>query len=423
MRKIIKILLIIFLFITPFVFSNNIKYLTISANSDLEKELEEVQRKLGELRKQKQGIDETIEQEKAKQGDINSQIKLISSERQALENEVQEKELVIEELNLQVEILNETIEETEKAIKKTKGEIEDLEVEADQQLSDMYVDLKTNNAGLNMIFQETPKSLVKNGLYQKTIQEETNSSLRSLKEKNEQLKKDKVQVEEDKKKVEEDKKQLDEEKKKLDEKQAQLQGKINSLIALYNQAQKSINATKELDASLSDEEAKLLAEEEKLKQQIFNRVGKIDNGMFVKKGTIIGYQGLTGLTTGYHLHFGVKLNGGYRNPCEFLPPGKFGSCAGNSSLDWPMKGSFYYTSPYGPRKLGDYTSYHYAIDIAHPTNHTPIYAAHDGWYTRGFEPCDSSYWLCKNGGANYVVLCENKDNCNAGFKTLYYHLK
>ena len=38
----------------------------------------------------------------------------------------------------------------------------------------------------------------------------------------------------------------------------------------------------------------------------------------VAKGEVIGHVGLTGLTTGPHLHFEIKLNGSEKNPWEFL---------------------------------------------------------------------------------------------------------
>jgi predicted nucleic acid-binding Zn-ribbon protein len=394
---------------------------TSAVGGSLENQLEEVQKKLGDLRKQKQDIQGAIDAERSKQSGVNNEISSIARERDLLQAEVDEKDLVIQELNLQIEILTNTIADTEKVIVKTKADISDLEVEADKQLSSMYLDLKTYNTGISLIFADGSADIVKTGLYQKTIQDDTNNALKGLKQKNDELNAEITKLEESKVKIESDRKVLDDEKVALAAKKGELQTKISRLVALFNESQRSIDANRKARESLSDQEAKYLGEEELLKQQIFNRVGTINNGTFVKKGTIIGYQGLTGLTTGYHLHFGVMYNGGYQNPCSYLPSGRFGNCGGNGQIDWPLKGTFYYTSAYGYRP--EFGSYHRAIDIAHPTQNAPVYAAHDGWYIRGFEPCNPSYWLCKSGGANYVILCQNKSNCNSGFKTMYWHLK
>ncbi len=45
----------------------------------------------------------------------------------------------------------------------------------------------------------------------------------------------------------------------------------------------------------------------------------VSQGEWVNQGDVIGYVGLTGRTTGYHLHFEVHLNGVVVDPLDYLP--------------------------------------------------------------------------------------------------------
>ncbi len=44
----------------------------------------------------------------------------------------------------------------------------------------------------------------------------------------------------------------------------------------------------------------------------------VSAGQFVRQGQVIGYEGMTGHTTGYHLHWAVEFNGAFVNPRLFV---------------------------------------------------------------------------------------------------------
>ena len=51
-----------------------------------------------------------------------------------------------------------------------------------------------------------------------------------------------------------------------------------------------------------------------------SRLGKIKQGQRVAQGTVIGYVGTTGLSTGPHLHYEFRINGVHRNPLSVTMP-------------------------------------------------------------------------------------------------------
>ena len=51
-----------------------------------------------------------------------------------------------------------------------------------------------------------------------------------------------------------------------------------------------------------------------------SRLGNIKRGQRVAQGTVIGYVGTTGLSTGPHLHYEFRINGVHRNPLSVTMP-------------------------------------------------------------------------------------------------------
>ena len=45
----------------------------------------------------------------------------------------------------------------------------------------------------------------------------------------------------------------------------------------------------------------------------------VESGAWVNAGDVIGYIGLTGRTTGPHVHFELRRNGVYQDPLNYLP--------------------------------------------------------------------------------------------------------
>jgi murein DD-endopeptidase MepM/ murein hydrolase activator NlpD len=45
----------------------------------------------------------------------------------------------------------------------------------------------------------------------------------------------------------------------------------------------------------------------------------VSPGQIVLGGTVVGYEGSTGNSTGCHLHFATNLNGVWENPRNWLP--------------------------------------------------------------------------------------------------------
>lgn len=51
-----------------------------------------------------------------------------------------------------------------------------------------------------------------------------------------------------------------------------------------------------------------------------SRIGKIKRGQRIGQGTVIGYVGSTGMSTGPHLHYEFRINGVHRNPLSITMP-------------------------------------------------------------------------------------------------------
>lgn len=215
----------------------------------------------------------------------------------------------------------------------------------------------------------------------------------------------KAKLEDDKSKLEDRKEELSAKKVALDnaafERQQLLdetkgeEAKYQSTIANLEQKRKQSEAA--LDAYL----ASLAAQSANGTLQSYGRV---------EAGTIVGYLGNTGYSTGPHVHYKVTRNGSTINPYTAI---------NNLGWSWPVSGGGYLSQGYGCVPNSFYSrngcnvgwSWHNALDIA-AAEGTPLVAGAAGDIV--FRGCLSSGTIF----ANYAVIVDHGN----GYLATYVHM-
>jgi len=402
-------LLTILLTVSVFNVSLYLELPTPVAAGVLDDQLAAVERQLNSIRSEKNGLQTQINAQKNKIGAYSGEIGKLRGEMETLQISTSELDLEIQELELNIKISEEKISQKEKEISQHKESIYYLQDDAETRLFKGYMDFRTR--GRNTLDFDQSKDVntyFKDSQYRQIIQDIANASINTLLASKTQLQNDQTELSEKILEVRKSKAIVDEQKAQLTAKQYDLKKRIEKYYGDIYSVQGNIAGVQSSLNQVSEQEAKTQAQAEQLRQQIFKSFSSIANGRYVTKGTIIGRQGMTGLATGPHVHFLVKNNGTLYNPCTYLNgPG----CGGNGQLPYPLKGSFSFTSGYGNRCYGGRCSFHGAIDIASPTRNAPVYAVHDGYLQKGVDQY----------GGLYIIICQNKNNCNSGFQTGYWH--
>jgi peptidoglycan hydrolase CwlO-like protein len=391
----------------------------------LQEQLADVRKKMQEIESQKQDLRSEIDKHNKQANSYNSQISSLTAQINLLEADIESTTLKIEELNLSIRQLGEEIETSQALISQTQFDIESLDIEVKERIAGMYLDYKTGIEVAEVDAGIDTENMFKKTQYKSALVDKTRELVVELDAKEKSLADAKAQLDEKNIQLQRDKTIMNEEKLSMDSKRAELSQQRNSFYEMQEQALREGKAVQNQYNAASAAEAKARAEAQQIEKAIIDSQPTVPDGTFVRAGTRIGYQGMTGIATGPHLHFSVRVNGQSVNPCSKLGSGPIGNCRGDGSFPfWPLAGTQYYTSSYGNRCYNhngvQRCTFHDGIDLASTTPNAPIFAAHDGWMKRGFEAC--SGYLCNGGGTKYVVICQNKNNCNSGLKSSYLHL-
>lgn len=394
---------------------------SVNAES-LEEQLAAIEQELEYIRGLQNQLEDDILNQAQLQNRYYGEIGKLRAEKEELQLKLTELDLQIKELELSIEQLEELIVTKEAELAENEALLLEMETQTDKRINEGYMDFRTHRQNRVDIFNVSdPNTYFKDSQYREIIQAKSNKIIEELAELKIQLNRDREDLREKQVQVKRDRATVEEKQTQLQKAEADLKKKIESYDDAIYQAQVNISNSQYNLEVYSDQESKRMAEAERIRQELFNQVNSIPNGKYVVAGTQIGNQGSTGWSTGPHLHFIVKKNGSYKNPCKFLTykvsSSTEGSCGWGSGLQWPLSGNFYYTSRYygggsDSRCFGGSCHSHPAIDIAHTIWNAPVYAAHDGWLYKGVDQY----------GALYIIICQDKNNCSNGLQTGYWHL-
>ncbi len=417
--KFIKIILLVFVVLTISVGLIPARTEPVSGKS-LEEELKDLEKEIQKIRDQKAQLQEQINNSEYVIGGYNEQISRIHGEVLVFQAEIDELQLEVQELEINILLLEEEIEENKKEIERITKNVYSLEKESKARIEDNYIKFRLTSGGsvdeTNIFNTESINAYFKDSQYITIIQEDTNKILLDLADLKDELEAKKLELDEKLKQVNKEKEAIEVKRNDLEKRRDEIDQKKNAYYEQIYAYQREIQNAQGSIAVFTQEEATKQSEAEQIRQAIFNSYNPVTSGEWVGAGRPIGNQGCTGLCTGPHLHFMVADNGNWVDPCGYLKSGgPVGGCGWGDRLEWPVQGTVYYTSGYGNRCFlwngANYCDFHAAIDLAAQPANAVVFAAHDGYAYKGTD----SY------GANYVIICE-KENCNEGIKTGYWHL-
>ena len=402
---------------------------------------EYLNKKQNDIAKQKKDIEKRLKDVKKQEASLSSQIEYLKDQISANELEIQSKQVKIELISIEIRNLKNQLEDAQQKIELYQQEIQNLKdsinnyVYLKQYLNTVPWYYYLANGDIYSAFEVME--------YLDYFINENEAKKQHMANVQKQLQDQKEIIANAKQEVEEKRNEIEKENLELIKLQENLKTqkkKQQNLLAQLKDAEAAYKAKKTELAAVENEVDKALTDV-LLRMQAD---GTLPSHGFVKKGTIIGYQGHTGCSFGSHLHFAI-LKGSYPYYHSINPfTSGYLSVSGRylksgSKAIAPEAGAYitqWFHSGYALDMLstttGDHSGKTYCknkYEIKCPSyiyqrswfkslptyacfrmngEGAPIYAIMDGTLYRGVDKYGSKYVLIDHGN---------------GVRSIYYHLK
>lgn len=413
--KIALIFLLVFSLFTPQL------SLPVARAETPQEKLDRLQAEINKIKDQKSQLQSQLNSNTYTIAGYNSEVSKLQGEAQLYQKDIDQLRIEIEQLEITIGILNEQIAANQKEIERSEATIVDLDKESSLRIKNSYMNYRmygSIDGGDKLLVIDDINSYFKDSQYKEIIQSNTNDLMVKVAQLKQQLSDKKKELDSQLNEVKKSKEIVDIKKSDLDKKKEDVDIKLAEYYFQVNRLQEANRIQQGQINSLNNSERELNAEALLVMQQIMTTT--ITSGVWVKAGTIIGFQGCTGYCFGEHLHFSVYYNGGAIDPCGQIESGGLG-CGSGGPLSTPLRGTVSFNSGFGYRSFGG-GGFHDGVDATAFPYGSPVYAAHDGYVQRGLDCWHRDRGYPTNGCANYVKVYQNLGS-TSGYVTGYWHLR